>query len=161
MDRRTAPAPPDTGGRPRTRLGLADHLTFASLWIPYLLLVRRFWFVTDDAYITFRYARNFARGLGPLFNVGEEPPVEGYSNFLWMCLAALVERLGGNVEFWPNVASTAIGTLFLYVVFRVLRTRLELSLPVSAGALALLATHPPFTVYSSSGLATTIAPIWR
>jgi arabinofuranosyltransferase len=47
----------------------------------------------DDAYITFRYARNWARGIGPVYNVGEA--VEGYSNFLWLCLLTLFAKLGG------------------------------------------------------------------
>ena len=38
----------------------------------------------DDAYISFRYADNFARGAGLSFNPGEF--VEGYSNFLWVVL---------------------------------------------------------------------------
>lgn len=43
-------------------------------------------FVQDDSYITYRYARNIARGLGPVFNPGEK--VEGYTNFLWTMLIA-------------------------------------------------------------------------
>ncbi len=50
-------------------------------------LVLKFWWVTDDAYISFRYARNLALGEGLRFNVWEQPPVEGYSNFLWFVLA--------------------------------------------------------------------------
>ena len=38
--------------------------------------------VVDDAYISFRYALNAARGHGLTFNVGERR-VEGYTNFLW------------------------------------------------------------------------------
>ena len=38
----------------------------------------------DDAYITYRYARNFADGHGPVYNPGEQ--VEGYSSPLWMLL---------------------------------------------------------------------------
>jgi arabinofuranosyltransferase len=37
-------------------------------------------FVQDDAYITYRYARNVVRGYGPVYNPGER--VEGYTNFL-------------------------------------------------------------------------------
>lgn len=48
--------------------------------------------LADDAYITFRYAANWARGLGPVWNVGER--VEGYTNPLWMALLALGEWLG-------------------------------------------------------------------
>jgi arabinofuranosyltransferase len=38
--------------------------------------------VVDDAYISFRYALNAARGQGLTFNAGERR-VEGYTNFLW------------------------------------------------------------------------------
>ena len=41
----------------------------------------------DDAYVSFRYARNLVRGDGLVYNVGE--PVEGYTNFLWTALAAV------------------------------------------------------------------------
>ena len=39
------------------------------------------WFLTDDAFIAFRYVRNLLEGHGLVFNPGER--VEGYSNFLW------------------------------------------------------------------------------
>ena len=40
----------------------------------------------DDSFISFRYANNLARGQGLVFNPGER--VEGYTNFLWVLLAA-------------------------------------------------------------------------
>lgn len=41
-----------------------------------------FWFQNvDDAYISFRYGRNFVNGEGLVYNPGEY--VEGYTNFLW------------------------------------------------------------------------------
>ena len=42
----------------------------------------------DDAFISFRYARNLVEGAGLVWNPGE-PPVEGYSNFLWVLLLAV------------------------------------------------------------------------
>jgi len=42
--------------------------------------------VCDDAFISFRYAKNLASGLGLVFNAGER--VEGYSNFLWTLLSS-------------------------------------------------------------------------
>jgi arabinofuranosyltransferase len=36
----------------------------------------------DDAFISFRYAYNLARGVGPVFNPGQ--PVEGYTTPLWV-----------------------------------------------------------------------------
>jgi arabinofuranosyltransferase len=50
--------------------------------------------VQDDAYVSFRYARNFVRGNGLVYNVGE--PVEGYTNFLWTTLAAVPLAAGAD-----------------------------------------------------------------
>ena len=50
----------------------------------------------DDAWISFRYARNLAHGLGPVFHDGER--VEGYTNFLWVVLAAPFAALGIPLE---------------------------------------------------------------
>ncbi len=61
-------------------------------------------YVFDDAFITFRYAQNLARGNGPVYNVGE--PVEGYTNFLWMLFAAAAEAAGTS----PLLVSQVIGT---------------------------------------------------
>lgn len=51
-------------------------------------------FDTDDAFITLRYAQHLAEGHGIVWNVGEQPPVEGYSNFLFVLLGALAFALG-------------------------------------------------------------------
>ena len=53
-------------------------------------------FLCDDAYITFRYARNVAAGNGLVFNPGEH--VEGFSNFLWMLQLAVIAALGGTLS---------------------------------------------------------------
>ena len=47
----------------------------------------------DDAYITLRYARNFAAGQGLVYNPGE-PPVEGYTNFSLTLLLAGAAKIG-------------------------------------------------------------------
>ncbi len=53
-------------------------------------------FVQDDAYITFRYVKNFITGNGLVFNPGEY--VEGYTNFLWLLLLSLTSILGFGIE---------------------------------------------------------------
>jgi arabinofuranosyltransferase len=62
--------------------------------------------VVDDAYISFRYARNAARGYGLTFNVGERR-VEGYTNFLWTVMLIPVFWLGLPV----HLASIVLGIL--------------------------------------------------
>lgn len=55
--------------------------------------VRWFW-LDDDQMISMRYARNLAEGNGLVWNPGEY--VEGYSNFLWTMVMALVHLLGAS-----------------------------------------------------------------
>ena len=127
---------------------------FAAVWVPYALLVYRFWFVTDDAFISFRYARNLVLGNGLRFNPGEHLPVEGYSNFLWVLICAVFEFFRLDVTLWPPLVSAACGSALLWLVFDLLRRRLEISTPVAALATLVLGCFPPFALWSSSGLAT-------
>ena len=62
------------------------------LFLSYEILGR--WF-TDDAFISFRYAKNFLDGHGLVFNQGEY--VQGYTNFLWVIMLALLKLF--HIEF--------------------------------------------------------------
>lgn len=119
--------------------------------LPWVLLVWRFWFLCDDAYITFRYARHLANGHGLVFNLGETSPVEGFSNLGWLLVAAAVEGLGGSVERVMPVLSTASAAGVLVLVWRMSR-RLGTSDDVAAASVLILAASPPMGVWSSSGL---------
>ncbi|MFQ5608360.1 MAG: hypothetical protein ACE5GA_10465, partial [Candidatus Zixiibacteriota bacterium] len=62
--------------------------------------------VCDDAFISFRYAKNLADGLGLVFNAGEY--VEGYTNFLW----TLIMTLGLRANIDPVALSETLGLMF-------------------------------------------------
>ncbi len=47
----------------------------------------------DDAMISMRYAQNLAAGHGLVWNPGEMPPVEGYTNLLWTLWMAAIHLL--------------------------------------------------------------------
>ncbi len=64
----------------------------------------------DDAFITYRYARNMAEGNGPIFNPGER--VEGCTTFLQMTALAPFIRLGAD----PRYVSMAIAVLALALI---------------------------------------------
>src|SRR5262245_16319000 len=51
-------------------------------------------FLNDDAFISYRYAKNWVDGLGLVFNPGEH--VEGYTNFLWTILIGVFVKLGAD-----------------------------------------------------------------
>jgi len=77
---------------------------------------RLFDFVTDDAYISFRYARNLALSGQLVFNLGER--VEGYTNFLWTVVLALGIKLGWGPVALSRFLGVALGIGTLAVVVR-------------------------------------------
>ena len=115
--------------------------------------VLSFRYTVDDAFISFRYARNWVEGAGLVYNPGER--VEGYTNFLWTVLAALPIRLGLDVEWFMKIAGLGAGVALIFAVWRYGRARLGgrplvslLPLPLAAsGALAL---------WSGAGLETSL-----
>jgi hypothetical protein len=141
-------------GRDRIMLPVRHLLLFAALLVPFAILVYRFWFVTDDAYISFRYSRYLAGGHGLRFNLGEHVPVEGYSNFLWVVLGALVELLGLSIDLWLPIISSICGGALLYLVYDRLWRRFEVHPALTFSATLTLACYPPYALWSSSGLAT-------
>src|SRR5437762_11174596 len=56
---------------------------------------RTFWFLTDDAFIAFRYVSNSRLGYGYVWNAPPFRPVEGYTSFLWVVLLDVVWRITG------------------------------------------------------------------
>ncbi len=122
-----------------------------------------FWFLTDDAFITFRYISNHMRGWGYTWNPPPFRPVEGYSNFLWMVLLEGVWRLTGVEP--PDAANPvslllAYGTLalgFTWVWRMALppaleRHRFALAVAVLVGVLS----NRTFLAWMSSGLETAL-----
>ena len=127
---------------------------YVLLCIPYIWLVGTFWFVCEDAFITFRYSRNLLEGLGVRYNLGEHIPVEGYSNFLWLLLAAGFEFVGMDVVFWLPCISAASGLALLWLVVHTLHERLGMSILVTGLSGAVFALFVPVAVWTTSGLAT-------
>lgn len=143
--------PPKDDG---SRLDLGDGIAALVLWLPYAWLVHRFWFVTDDAFISFRYARNWAGGLGLRYNAGEDPPVEGFSNFLWVVVATPLEWLGAAPENALPWLSFLCGSALIAWLFLSLRRRFAIDRVGAVVACAFVAWSPAFALHSSTGLET-------
>ncbi|KGP63283.1 protein LphB [Legionella norrlandica] len=89
-------------------------------------------FTTDDAYISWYYARQLVKGNGLLWHVSL-PPVEGYSNFLWVMIAALVIKLQlPLVTTMKIISSCSLGfaLLFLYRLARLFLSPLLSIMPI-------------------------------
>lgn len=107
--------------------------------------------IVDDAGITFVYARNLAAGHGLVSQPGL-PPVEGFSNFLWM-LAFVPAFLAGLFDpvIVPKLASLALLAGSFVLLDRSL-VPLTGSRAVSLATLLLLAVCSPFVIWTVSGL---------
>jgi hypothetical protein len=106
----------------------------------------------DDAGISFAYARSLASGHGLVSQPGA-PPVEGYSNFLWVLLMAVFFRIGLFHIIWtPKVIACALTTGSFLVVTDVLRRTTSWGTGVAVSALTLVALQPAFVIWSISGL---------
>lgn len=108
-------------------------------------------FIQDDAFISFRYARNLASGRGLTWNAGER--VEGYTNFIWVLLMALPIKAGMD----PVAASHALGMLCfagsLALTFALARELLH-SPWGALLAVVLLGLNHTFSAYATGGLET-------
>jgi arabinofuranosyltransferase len=112
-------------------------------------------FLTDDAFISFRYACNLAHGYGLVFNPGFER-VEGYSNFLWVLLLAGFERVGIRPETAAQGLSIAatVGLWGLVAWFGYRLVPRDAPRWLGAVPVVLLAATRSVAVWSTSGLET-------
>lgn len=122
----------------------------ASLGGWYALTLR---WVSDDAYISLRYARNWIEGFGPVFNPGER--VEGYTNFLWTGLLALGLEFGAPPEKLTVALGLISSTGCLLAVLRLRAMAIvpEATVPFAAFALAL---NYSWASFSTGGLETSL-----
>ena len=128
----------------------------ALSFLPWLVLLGWLsavaWFLCDDAFISFRYARNLLEGHGLVFNPGEY--VEGYTNFLWVLeLAALWGVLGIPPERaapWLSVACT-VGVVAVLGVWLARVPGVRHRWLVAWMAFGLLCTSATFAVWTSGG----------
>jgi len=106
---------------------------------------------TDDPFISYRYARNWIRGEGLVFNPGER--VEGYTNFLWTALLAGGMALGADPIPLSKLLGLACNAATLVVLAGVAHG-LAGGWIGAAAAVVLLATNRSFLKWGGGGLET-------
>lgn len=136
---------------PRVSAVVTLLLAVAVLGV-YFQSVQAHRFHNDDAYISFRYARHLADGLGLVWNPGER--VEGYSNLLWVLLIAGGMKFGIRAEPFADVLSVTCGALLLFSLAAFSARRLGWRSPWILAAPAILATHRSFGGWATSGMET-------
>lgn len=118
--------------------------------------------VAEDAFVSFRYARNIADGYGPVFNPGER--VEGYSNFLWLVLISLPRAMfDGSIVTGAVVLGVGCTLGSVVVAYRLVNRIVSDGQPGGAGmrglgvaAAALTAGVSSLAAYGPSGLETSL-----
>src|SRR3954466_12106512 len=133
----------------------ADRLRWLLLGVAGVALVVHslaYNFVTDDAYISFVFSRNFAEHGQLAFNLGQ--PVEGYTNFLWTVILGALMIVGVSPELSSRVLGTVCALATLYVVFRSCERALGRRTSWAAVPALLLAGSAGFACWTSGGLET-------
>ncbi|MGL5742094.1 MAG: protein LphB [Legionella sp.] len=117
---------------PRKELLLAYLLAAYCVYYLFTYLSLAWEFTTDDAYISWFYARQLVHGRGLHWHE-HLPIVEGYSNFLWVILTTGVMKLHLPVVATMkliSITSLASGLFFLYRLSRLFFSPLVAMLPV-------------------------------
>lgn len=110
-------------------------------------------FTVDDSFISYRFARNWAHGLGPVYNSGDR--VEGYTSFAWVALLALAHRLGIDIESASKALGIASGVLCIVGVAAISR-RLLSGRPTHLIAPFVPALSPLYAAWACSGMDTAL-----
>lgn len=143
-----------SGRRWPAGLCLREVVLVAGTVVALGLMVLYFWpWTSDDAFISFRYSVNLARGQGLVFNSGER--VEGYSNFLFVLLLSVASLLSLEVVVVAKLLGVASLVVVVLLVFRL---SIQLSGERSAGRVALLlcGTAVYLAYWAVSGLETLV-----
>ena len=118
-----------------------------------LCLATRIWFFVvvpwcaEDAYITFRYAQNWAHGFGPVYNVGEK--AWGFTSALWTSFWALTSFARLPIEAVARGTLLAADLVALVLGWRLLARH---SLLAASGFGLFFALWPRFAQMPASGL---------
>jgi arabinofuranosyltransferase len=140
------------------RVNLSRRLQYpglAAIIVLYLAHVRLLdGRLQDDAFISFRYARNLAEGAGLVYNPGER--VEGITNLLWTLILSIPFFLSKAAD--PVVVarglSIASGVVTLVATFWLVRRAAPKSPLLPLVAAVLLAGSWPFAINTMTGLET-------
>ncbi len=136
----------------RQRPDLGHWAFWIVPFVIYLLHAMAFrdWLI-DDAGISFAYARNLALGYGLVSQPGL-PPVEAYSNFLWVLLLTPFFVLRIFEPFLTLKALSGVLVLASYgLIYKTFAHRFRSPLAMSV-ILTLLGLNTAFVVWTTSGL---------
>ena len=126
-----------------------------ALHLILLLFQLLFWnFTIDDAFISFRYAKNLFLDQEMVFNIGEAP-VEGYSNFLWVLWMMLSFVLNIEIVFFSKISGLIFCHLSVLILYK-LAFRISKSKDSSSLIILFYVLTPNIALWSVGGLETSL-----
>lgn len=114
----------------------------------------RYFSLFDDAMISMRYAENLAHGFGAVFNPGC-PPVEGYTNPLWMLIMSAFHFLPVGKESLPllfQLFNIVLSSANLYFVNKIIKSQYAGSDRTRILALLMVALYYPLNFWFFMGM---------
>ncbi|MCK4461922.1 MAG: hypothetical protein KAW46_08955 [candidate division Zixibacteria bacterium] len=137
---------------------MKNYLKTALPILPALMmfgwLANKFWFIQDDAYISYRYVANFLNGHGLVYNIGER--IEGFTNFGWVIYLILAGAMKLDFILVSRLTGLAFGAgliILTYALARHLFARKDFWLALLP--VYLVAANPGLAYWSPAGLETT------
>ena len=109
----------------------------------------------DDAFITYRYAKNLALGHGITWNPGQ-PPTEGYTNFLLLIFLAPWIKAGVDPLLVTRLVSYASLCGIVVVLFKLSRQRFGASVWIAALIASIVLMAPETKHLPLTGLETVL-----
>ncbi len=93
-----------------------SYFFLAALSAAFIFIAVSNKFIQDDAFISFRYVKNFVDGHGLVFNIGEK--VEGYTNLLWVLILSGFLSLNIGIEEASQILSVLFGVVVLFATYK-------------------------------------------
>jgi arabinofuranosyltransferase len=136
---------------------MASFLAYAALFVyrtSFVVNGERYFSLFDDAMISMRYASHLAGGQGLVWNSGM-PPVEGYTNPLWVLYMACIHLLPlapSKISLVVQITAIVCLAVNLYFVRRISLSLSDGSPSIALGAVVLTALYLPINNWSLQGM---------
>lgn len=107
-------------------------------------------FLSDDALISLRYAQRLIEGKGLSWTDGQS--VEGYSNFLWVMLSAILGKLGMNLVFVVRLMGVVLSVANIGLIIQFVKNRFDNPFCILLPVLAFYSLSGTIAAWSIGGL---------
>jgi hypothetical protein len=130
-------------------------LCFLGITVVFVIHAIHLTVIAEDAFISFSFAHKLASGDGLVWNIGE-PPVEGYTNFLWVIICSCAILTGANLILFTQITGIVASIITLIYVYVFCNKLLEFGSYTSLLPCLLLALAGPFATWAVSGMETNL-----